>query len=258
MLKRCNRCGREKDLREFYRDRSQKDGRDKRCKQCAKEHLAALKERRRDEMNARRRARHNERIANDPKYRERVRTQARENRRRQRSTPEGKRKQRAEARKAYAKRKADPERWKAFTDQARERLKKIRENDPDRYADMLEARRVNRRLRRIANGQAVRDLKLPQSKITVSSAPLKPLVERWITNYLASFNARDFAMGGATAAPAVKELADRAGVSQKMIYRVRNPKLGNGDRILLETADSICCALDIPFELVYGEEGEDA
>jgi hypothetical protein len=258
VLKRCNSCRLEKDLRQFNKDRSQKDGLDKRCRECAKAHNKRVKERNGDKMRAARNARHRERMATDPEYRERTRRIHRENARKRRSTAQGRAKMREYSREAYARRKADPERWQRFIDQARERLQEIRENDSERYADMLEARRVNRRLRRLENGQAVRNLKRDESKIKVHSAPLKPLIERWVKNREAEVTYEYDEESGASIQPSVVgELADRAGVSTKMIYRIRNPKPGDGDRIELESADAICYALDIPFELVYGQGADD-
>ena len=86
-LKRCTKCGEEKPLAAFSRDRSRKDGRYPQCKACVRrwqrenaEHLADYHRRWQQESREKKRA-HNrrywERKRDDPEYRERRRANAR-------------------------------------------------------------------------------------------------------------------------------------------------------------------------------------
>ena len=86
-LKRCTKCGEEKPLAAFSRDRSRKDGRYPQCKACVRrwqqenaEHLADYNRRWQQANPEKKRAqdrRYRERKRQDPEYRERWRANAR-------------------------------------------------------------------------------------------------------------------------------------------------------------------------------------
>lgn len=235
-MKRCGTCGTTKPLDAFNRDRSQNDGLDKRCRDCATAHRKGMQDKNGDRYRATKNKRHADRMKNDPEYRERVRRIHREGQQRRRATPEGRRRMRQDARDAYARLKADPEAWADFLAKRRERMTEIRATDPQRYTDILEARRINRRLRRIENGEPVRWSKPKRTRKTVLAEPLLRMIGKRII------------------VESAKALAEEAGISDRVLRRITN---GEQERMSVDTAEALCVALDVPYSLIYDEGEED-
>lgn len=248
-MKRCARCKLEKPIDDFYNDRSQGDGKDRRCIECAKAHLVEVKTRNGDKMRASRRARHKERMANDPAYRDRVRKGNRERRRAQRAAdPE---RNRQYVRNRYEKLRSDPEKWAAFLAKKREYVARLKTSDPDKYEALLEARRINNRLRRIELGLPVRKSKAVKNGVgrttKLDAAPLVPLIEEWIDRYEIEHSETPHRT------PTIKVLSERSGVSDRLILRIRKGQ----EKVALDTADKLCLAIDVPLSMIYsGDEDE--
>lgn len=249
-MKVCARCGNEKPLVEFYNDRSQKDGKDRRCIECAKAHLLEVKKRNGDKMREARNKRHKERMATDPAYRDRVRKGNRERRRAQRAAdPE---RNRQYVRDRYARIRNDPEKWAAFLAKKRAYIAQLKENDREKYEALLEARRIMHRLRRIEKGLPVRGskMKAPVGAYVekVEAAPLVPLLEDWIARY--ELDHSDTDNGGKV--PTIAVLSERSGISSKVIHRIRTGQ----EKIALDTADKLCVAIEVPLSMIYTEDEE--
>jgi hypothetical protein len=95
-MKTCKKCGIEKPLEEFYKQKSAKDGHRTRCKVCTDEYTNEYNKKNRERLNEKsrenrandptigekQRAKHKERMENDPEYAEKIREKNRESQRR--------------------------------------------------------------------------------------------------------------------------------------------------------------------------------
>lgn len=183
-------------------------------------------------------------MANDAAYADRVRRRAREAKRRLRA--QNREKHNRQRRESYYRLRNDPDRWAEFLAKKRAYWQHLKKNDREKYEAALEARRITNRLRRIENGLPVWEPKRfkENEKATVSALPLRPLIDQWERTFRLE-RAKD-----GIEVPAIRTLAERAGVSDRLIYRIRNEH----DRVSLDAADKLCHAIGVHFGFVYMDE----
>lgn len=159
-----------------------------------------------------------ERIFSDPYLAEQYRKASRERAAKYRAAdPEH---YREIERRVYAKRRADPKRWRKWLDEANERTRarKLARGEPIR---VLTPKVYNQR-----NGESI-----------YRRLPIEPLM----------FNMREYLNGDERT---MKNLADAAGVPLRRVQGILNGEFRN---VTVTTADRLCVGLEVPLSLVYPE-----
>ncbi len=125
MVKKCNKCGKIKDIIEFNKQKSSKDGYARHCKECIAKRWKEYYRKNKQKINAH----ENERYANDPNYRKTLSIQRKE---RRDNNPEY-RKELIDYHKAYMKERCanDPEFHKKVISRSSKYQKEKWANDPE-------------------------------------------------------------------------------------------------------------------------------